>query len=152
MATKTLIVIHCADTKATQDIGVDEIRWWHIKERGWKDIGYAYVIRRDGKLELGRDLDKDGDVVEETGAHAADFNATGIGICLVGGKGSKGQAENNFTQAQFKMLRWLCLELTSRYPNIKQIKGHYQLPKVAKACPSFDVTNWCRDNDLGEYV
>ena len=29
---------------------------WH-KERGWSGIGYHYVIKRDGQIELGRPID-----------------------------------------------------------------------------------------------
>jgi N-acetylmuramoyl-L-alanine amidase len=48
-----LIVIHCSDTYARMDIGVNEIRQWHL-QRGFNDIGYHYVIRRDGAIEQGR--------------------------------------------------------------------------------------------------
>ena len=34
-----LIVIHCSDTYARMDIGVNEIRQWHL-QRGFNDIGY----------------------------------------------------------------------------------------------------------------
>lgn len=136
-----MLVIHCADTTPDMDIGAREINDWHVKERGWKAIGYAYVIRRSGALELGRDLDKDGDVVEEVGAHAAGYNANSIGICLVGGKSKKGGAENNFTPHQFKMLAWLVGELESKFPGC-DVLGHRDLPGVTKQCPSFDVREW----------
>jgi hypothetical protein len=47
------IVVHCADTYADMNIGVEQIRKWHLK-RGWNDVGYHYVIRRNGQIELGR--------------------------------------------------------------------------------------------------
>jgi len=78
------VIVHCSATKPSMDIGVDVIRQWHMN-KGWSDIGYHYVIRRNGAVELGRDLDKDGDVDEEIGAHAYGHNATSIGICLIGG-------------------------------------------------------------------
>ena len=95
---KTMIIVHCADTLATMDIGVEEIRRWHVEERGWDDIGYANVIRRDGTIELGRDLDGDGDVADEIGAHAAGFNAQSIGVCLVGGRGANGPRTVSLTK------------------------------------------------------
>jgi hypothetical protein len=49
-----MLVIHCAATKATMDIGYKEIRKWHVEDRGWDDVGYHYIIRRDGKVEVGR--------------------------------------------------------------------------------------------------
>lgn len=100
-----LLVVHCAATKARMDIGAAEIRRWH-KEKGWADIGYHYVIRRNGVLEVGRD--------ESTvGAHAVGHNARSIGICLVGGIDEQGHAENNFTPAQFAALRRLLVRLAA---------------------------------------
>lgn len=126
------LIIHAADTPATMDIGAAEIDRWH-KDKGWAAIGYHHVIRRDGTIEKGRDLDGDGDVTDEVGAHAAGFNEGSIGICLVGGK-----PDFNFTMAQLKMLVFLVGEYKSRYPEI-EIMGHRDLPGVTKACPCFDV-------------
>ena len=41
------IVIHCAATKASMDIGLTEIRKWHVQDNGWRDVGYHYIIRRN---------------------------------------------------------------------------------------------------------
>jgi N-acetylmuramoyl-L-alanine amidase len=68
-----LLVVHCSATVATADIGAAVIRDWH-KQRGFKDIGYHYVIRRDGKIERGRPE-------QQVGAHVQGFNAHSIGIC-----------------------------------------------------------------------
>ncbi|MDO5643861.1 MAG: N-acetylmuramoyl-L-alanine amidase [Paracoccus sp. (in: a-proteobacteria)] len=70
-------VHHYSATYPDQDIGVAEIREMHRK-RGWRDVGYHYVIRRDGTIERGRPESK-------VGAHVAGHNATSIGICCIGG-------------------------------------------------------------------
>ena len=70
------IVVHCSATPPKMDIGVREIRTWHIK-RGFVDVGYHYVIRRDGSVETGRPHDTQG-------AHVRSFNKFSVGICLVG--------------------------------------------------------------------
>ena len=49
-----LIVIHCAATKASMDIGASEIKKWHVDDNGWDDIGYHYIIKRGGLVEVGR--------------------------------------------------------------------------------------------------
>lgn len=49
------LIVHNAATYDTMDIGVEEIRRVHIKENGWRDVGYHYVIRRNGVIEKGRD-------------------------------------------------------------------------------------------------
>lgn len=128
------IIVHCADTYATMDdIGAAEIRQWHL-DRGFDDIGYHYVIRRNGDVEPGRG-------VEVAGAHASGHNAASIGICLVGGKGEDGGAENNFTDDQFNALTLLLDDLLWQFPGA-EVLGHRDLPGVTKACPSFDVKSW----------
>ena len=139
MRTIDRIVIHCADTPPTMDIGSDEIRQWHIKERGWKDIGYHYVIRRNGIVEKGRDLDHDGDVDEEVGAHVAGFNSHSIGICLVGGK-----PKANFTVEQWDSLKKLVKGLSFTYKQV-EVVGHCDLDPH-KTCPQFDVKSWWANN------
>ncbi len=133
------LIIHCAYTKPSMDIGADEIRAWHL-DRGWSDIGYHYVIRRDGTLENGRDLDKDGDVDEEVGAHALGFNANSIGICLIGGMREEGGSECNYTSVQWKALEDLIRLKRHEYPNV-EVLGHNDLT-TAKTCPVFNVKQW----------
>ena len=53
MRTITLIVIHCSAVRPNQTSSAKQIDEWH-KERGFNGIGYHYVIRRDGTIELGR--------------------------------------------------------------------------------------------------
>lgn len=124
------IVIHCSDTYARMDIDADTIRAWHINERGWDDIGYHYVIKRNGAIEEGRP-------VSEVGAHVRGYNSNSIGVCLVGGKGDDDKPENNFTQRQMQSLRDLCLFLVEQYPKA-MIVGHNDLDS-GKTCPNFPV-------------
>lgn len=132
-----LIVVHCSATKPTMDIGVAEIRQWHTdpppKGRGWNDIGYHFVIRREGAVEKGRPIDT-------VGAHVEGHNANSIGICLVGGIDAKGKPESNFLPEQWKALEHLLVALTLKYPNVR-ICGHRDL-NPGKDCPSFSVPAW----------
>lgn len=129
------IVVHCSATPPTMDIGANTIRGWHVLERGWSDIGYHYVITRDGKIQIGRPLAR-------TGAHASGFNKGSIGICYVGGVDSNMQPEDNRTDDQKIAMYELIVRLTERFPSIDHIGGHCDLPNVKKACPSFDVNKW----------
>ena len=132
MRTKTdWIVIHCAATKPGMDIGVDEIREWH-QARGFRDVGYHFVIRRDGTLEKGRGL-------YEVGAHEPKVNRSSVAVCLVGGVDDNMQPEDNFTEAQDVALLDLLEELCSIFPQAR-IAGHRDFAN--KACPSFDVQSW----------
>ena len=133
----TALVVHCAATTPTQDIGAAEIRKWHVEERGWSDIGYHYVIRRNGTVETGRP-------VTDVGAHVAGYNSETVGICLVGGINERGDPDANYTDAQWNSLHGLLVALRVRYPHAR-ICGHRDFPNVLKACPSFDVASWARD-------
>lgn len=123
------IIVHCSATPPSMsDVGAEEIDRWH-KERGWDGIGYHVVIRRDGKREDGRPLEK-------PGAHARGHNANSIGVCLIGGVDEDGKPDANFTNVQYQMLYAELIRLTNLFPGAKVI-GHRDVSD--KACPSFDV-------------
>ncbi len=131
------IVLHCSATPPDVDVGVTEIRQWHVS-KGWSDIGYHYVIRRNGSRERGRPEN-------QAGSHVKGFNANTLGICLVGGTDARQRPQNNFTPAQWESLKRLLTELQARYPQAT-ILGHRDFPGVAKACPCFDAILWARKN------
>jgi len=129
------IIVHCSATTARHDIGVEEIRDWHVNGNGWSDIGYHYVIRLDGQIEDGRPI-------ERSGAHARGHNAESIGICLVGGIGDNGKADANFSIEQYISLRQLIIDLKSKYDIVKII-GHRDVSK--KDCPCFSIQGLIRN-------
>lgn len=124
------IFVHCSATKPTQNIGVDEIRKMHT-DRGWSDIGYHYVIKRDDTIQVGRP-------VEKKGAHAKGHNSDSIGICLVGGIDKDGKPDANFTIGQYLSLIQLLTRLKIEYElTDEDIYGHRDVS--SKACPCFDI-------------
>lgn len=124
------IIFHCAATPEGRDFTVDDIRAWH-KTRGWKDIGYHYVVYRNGEIHVGRP-------VGQIGAHVANHNTGTIGVCYIGGVASDGKtAKDTRTNEQRASLLWIAEKLTNMYPAIHLISGHNQY--ASKACPSFDV-------------
>jgi len=136
-ASTSFIVIHCAATRPSQDVGAADIRKWH-KAKGWADIGYHWVIRRNGKVEKGR-------AENLVGAHEPTRNRNSVGICFVGGVNEKDftKAENNFTPEQWTALEKLVKDVQTRYPKTK-VMGHRDCPGVRKACPSFDAIAWAK--------
>jgi N-acetylmuramoyl-L-alanine amidase len=140
----TEIILHCADTRPEWMAGrpltekVAEIRRWHIEQRGWRDIGYHWVIDRDVAVAPGRPE-------TEIGAHVEGHNAGTIGICLLGGYGAKADDlfEKNFTAGQKAAALKLIAQIKGRTA-ISKISGHNDY--AAKACPGFRVAA-C----LGEY-
>ncbi|MGM9826994.1 MAG: N-acetylmuramoyl-L-alanine amidase [Muribaculaceae bacterium] len=128
------IIIHCAATPEGKDYTVEQIRQWHTtpkpKGNGWKDIGYHFVIYRDGSVHPGRPI-------EQIGAHTSGYNANSIGICYIGGCAKDGKTpKDTRTHEQKAALVKLVAELRRRFPNAS-VHGHNEFAN--KACPSFNV-------------
>ncbi len=142
------IIVHCSATPktwmadATAEQKRDEIKRWHVDERGWRDIGYALIIDRNGQTAMGRDTNGNNDPFDDVGAHTRGWNSKAIGICLIGGGSSSATDDfnENFTLQQDEMLRAVIADLKSRFPSIKWVKGHNEF--AAKACPGFQVGPW----------
>jgi hypothetical protein len=142
----TEIILHCADTRPDWMMGrllvakVAEIRRWHVQDRGWRDIGYHWVIDRDGAVAPGRRE-------TEIGAHVESHNRGTLGICLLGGFGASADDPfaKNFTLAQANATKRLIAEIKRRTA-IELVSGHNDY--ATKACPGFRVAtspfNTCR--------
>ena len=113
---------------------VHEVRRWHVQDRGWADIGYHFLIDRDGTVADGRPLNR-------VGAHVKGHNTGTIGISLFGGQGGAATDTfyDHFTAAQEEALRHLLDKLQADHGKMK-ITGHNQY--AAKACPCFHVPTW----------
>lgn len=132
------IAVHCSATPADMDIGRQEIDRWH-RLAGYEMVGYHWIIRRDGTVEVGRPIDR-------VGGHVYGFNDRAVGICMVGGTNKKNKkAENNFTEAQFASLKSVLESMKALFPDAV-IQGHRDFPNVKKDCPSFDVKKWVSEN------
>ena len=126
----TLIVIHCSAVKPDQQSSAAQIDSWH-RQRGFKfGIGYHYVIRRDGTLEMGRPE-------YMVGAHCKNHNQHSIGVCYEGGLDIRGDPADTRTPQQRETMRQLINELRERYPKAIVV-GHHNLNPL-KACPCFDA-------------
>ncbi len=123
-----LIVVHCTATPAGRNVSASEIDSWH-RARGFKSIGYHFVVELDGFIELGRPI-------EQIGAHAKGFNKCSIGVAYVGGLNAAGKPDDTRTDAQKKALQRLIAHLKAEFPEARVI-GHRDIS--AKACPCFDA-------------
>ncbi len=137
-----LILVHCTATADGKDFTVEQIRGWHTapkpKGNGWSDIGYHYVIYRDGTIHEGRSVDV-------SGAHCEGWNAHSIGIVYVGGCEKDGKTpKDTRTDEQKAALLSLLMDLRKMYPQAK-IAGHRDYDKRGKKCPSFDAKTEYKD-------
>ena len=129
MRTINEIIVHCSATPEGRDYTVAQIRQWHL-QRGFRDIGYHYVIYRDGTIHTGRP-------VAQAGAHCTGHNAHSIGVCYIGGVARDNKTpKDTRTEAQKKSLANLLKRLHELYPKAT-LHGHREFAN--KACPSFDA-------------
>lgn len=91
-----LLVHHTAGSNSDPDPAATmrAIYWYHVVRRGWCDIGYNFVIARDGTIFEGRWArryasweshtaeDRSGQAVR--GSHTSGFNSGSVGISLMG--------------------------------------------------------------------
>lgn len=137
-----LILVHCTATAEGKDFTVEQIRRWHTapkpKGNGWSDIGYHYVIYRDGTIHEGRNVDI-------SGAHCEGYNAHSIGVVYVGGCEKDGKTpKDTRTEQQKDALLSLLMDLRKIYPQAK-IAGHRDYDRKGKDCPSFDAKTEYKD-------
>lgn len=137
-ASTTHIIIHTAAWPG--DPSSAEIRRVHVEENGWDDIGYHYIIRKNGTVEQGRpELNR--------GAHCVDMgmNSCSIGICL------SGHHDQEYLKSdQLNALLNLCRSLMDFYSvPLKNILGHRETGAV-KTCPGNLIDmDWLRNKISG---
>lgn len=118
---------HAASSNSAR---MEDLRRHHVQVLGWKDIGYHYVIERDGTLRVGRPA-------HQVGAHVGRFNwnpwkrTYPLGVCLVG------NAENEpITPAQRRTLVQLLAVLCVRHKlKVSDIRGHRDVMPGLTLCP-----------------
>ena len=129
MRTISLLILHCSAVRPDQTSSATQIDVWH-KARGWKGIGYHYVVRRDGTIEQGRPE-------SAVGAHCQNHNQHSLGICYEGGLDSNGKPADTRTDAQRSALLKLLKQLKQKYPKALITSHHTFDPQ--KSCPCFDA-------------
>ncbi len=127
------IIIHHS---ATAQGDAETFRRAHMA-KGWRDIGYHYIIGNgtysdDGEVETGR-------TEAEDGAHcsADGMNRKSIGICLVGDFDKQKP-----TPAQMEALERLCRDVMERHKiPVSKVLGHDEVKGAATNCPGrhFDM-------------
>lgn len=125
------IIIHCSATPEHRNVSVEDLRREHIQNRGFKEIGYHYIITLDGEIHKGRPE-------YEIGAHALGHNANSIGVCYIGGveENNVTKPKDTRTPEQRRSLIDIVKRLQASYPNAT-VHGHNEFAN--KACPSFNV-------------
>jgi len=139
-----MMTIHCSATTPEMDWDIKDIRRVHVKENGWSDVGYHFFIKRDGTIQPGRPLNRDG-------AHVKGENLNNLGVCLSGGMVRKGRqlvndsGPNMYTENQWASLFSIAkVYAFSSSAGLGSIRNHYDLDK-SKTCPNINAASiiWC---------
>ncbi|MEL6406191.1 MAG: N-acetylmuramoyl-L-alanine amidase [Chloroflexota bacterium] len=97
------VIIHHAAFYADDDLStVREVQNVHFNQRGWADVGYHFMVGKNGIIYAGRDW-------HVRGTHVSNYNTGSLGICLLGNF-----AEEAPTEAQLNSTLDLLLYVTER--------------------------------------
>ncbi len=136
----TRIILHCTADKDGVNNTVESIRKYHVEHNHWDDIGYHFVIYRDGSIHLGRPI-------AIAGAHCKDGgnNPISVGVSYVGGLDADGKnAKDTRTPEQKEALYRLVHDLLLAYPG-SDVRCHNEFAN--KACPSFKIETFREEYD-----
>ncbi len=116
----THLVIH--HTGVAAEVGPEVIAGYHVADLNWPGIGYHFVVYPDGRIVQTNAL-------TTVAYHARQFNATSVGIALLGDFESDPPPHDQL-DATAALCAWLRREL--RLP-VAAIQGHRELVNVT--CP-----------------
>lgn len=119
-----LLVIHCSDSDNPRHDNVQTIKDWHVKGNKWKNIGYHFIITKDGEVHTGRPI-------WEQGAHCKGHNENSIGICLTGSRW--------FSQEQREACKYLVDELLPQFGLDYIDVCPHNLFNDKKSCPNINI-------------
>jgi hypothetical protein len=102
-----------------------QIQSFHMYSNGWCDIGYNYLLSRDGRVWKGRGKGR-------LGAHVANNNTGNVGISFMGTHTSTSATKTQRCKVA-GLLRWLHKQHPAIALNRSDIKGHRQYGSTS--CP-----------------
>ncbi|EDY47753.1 peptidoglycan recognition protein I-beta [Streptomyces clavuligerus] len=113
-----------------------QIQNYHMDSRGWDDIGYNFLVDRDGRIYEGR-----GWTVE--GAHATGHNTSHIGVCFIGGDGDAGPRVATAVRGLYTRACELAGRSLAR-------TWHGGLPGQSTSCPGSALRAWVQGGMQGD--
>lgn len=119
--------LHYATGSTSQT--VRQIQNFHMDGRGWSDVGYNFLVDKDGRVYEGRGW-------TVVGAHAAPRNVQGIGVCFIG--------DDNMTSAAKRSVVALYDEACRRAGRTLTRKGHRDINSTS--CPGSKNYSWWKSS------
>ncbi|WDZ84002.1 peptidoglycan recognition protein family protein [Micromonospora cathayae] len=128
---RTVFMGHYSAASATQT--PREIQDYHMRVKGWSDIGYNFLINSiTGDLFEGRGW-------TTLGAHCAGHNTEAIGVCVIGTDKAGRQDVSDAARRAFK---WLYEEANDRKGRKLTLLGHRD--RGATKCPGDEIYTWLK--------
>ena len=122
------IIIHHS---LTESGSADAFARYHVLTNGWSQMGYTFVINRDGRIERCADY-------TDVTPHVGDYNKHYIGICWVGDFRKQEPTEKQY-EALPELITFIRKETGLSLP-VTSIRGHQELPSYSwKQCPALDM-------------
>lgn len=106
---------------------LEAIRRSH-RNKGWGDVGYHYVIDRNGRLWEGRPIGWQG-------AHVKDQNAGNIGVMCMGNFDRQAPSHAQLATLN-RHLGWL---MRTHRVSMSSLRTHQEWPSAATACPGVNL-------------
>ena len=134
----TEVVVHATDTTKDMEVNYDVLKAWDVTERGLSEVGYHFIILRDGSLQVCRPISVDG--VHSLKGH----NENSIGIAFVGGLlGNRSNREAKRSSRSFSMEQFNTFDTFMRafYTVVPggQAWGHNDIDHTRRSDPHFNV-------------
>jgi len=119
-------IVHHSGGPVTQTVRA--IQDWCMDGRGFSDIDYNFLVRGStGEIYEGRGWDV-------IGAHTANYNTNGAGVCIIG--------TDTASDAAKASVRWLYEQYNKRCGKTLKIRGHRDLATTGTDCPGDRVYAW----------
>ncbi|WP_227762435.1 peptidoglycan recognition protein family protein [Zhaonella formicivorans] len=135
---RTHIILHHT---GAEEKDARQVRRYHLS-KGWRDVGYNFIIERDGRVVRGRSL-------AMPGAHcaASGMNYRGIGVAVIGNMENR-----RLTEEQFLALRRLISSIMEEYGIAwENVLLHRDVPGARTRCPGkyFPEVGALQSNEYG---
>lgn len=122
--------VHYSAGPPTQTVRA--IQEYHLYNKGWGDIGYNFLVDRDGNIYEGRKY-----TWLAVGAHSAGENTSHIGVCFIG-------RNSDVTDDAKRAIRWLYEEANRRKGASLAKRYHSGMPGAATECPGNNLRDWVK--------
>lgn len=124
-AYQTVVVHHSALYEEDDLTTVRAVQDLHMDDRGWADVGYHYMVGRNGTIFAGRDL-------AVRGTHTSRHNTGSVGVCLLGNLEVDEPTQPQLAAAQI-LINWLAVRL-----QLTHLAGHGDF-NAETVCPGATI-------------